>query len=125
MWGTELSIEGVAPALRRSGSHHRGWRIAGIVGGTILGALAVGVVGYSVATAPASLPGRSSLYAFDPDAVGRTEQRAWAAYYLHQWPRLFDDMLRMTRGAFGLSLPQAVYAAYLNTYAQMVWSRQG
>jgi hypothetical protein len=80
---------------------------------------------YSVATAPNVIPGRSPLTAFDAESVGRAEQRAWAAYYLHQWPTLFDLMLRMTRGAFGLSLPQAVYASYLNTYAQVVWSRQG
>jgi hypothetical protein len=78
-----------------------------------------------VATTPKSVPGRSPLTAFDPEEVGRVEQRAWAAYYLHQWPTLFDLMLRMTRSAFGLSLPQAVYASYLNTYAQVVWSRQG
>jgi hypothetical protein len=91
----------------------------------VIGVLILAVVGYSVATTPKSIPGRSPLTAFDPETVGRAEQRAWAAYYLHQWPTLFDLMLRMTRGAFGLSLPQAVYAAYLNTYAQMVWSRQG
>ncbi len=96
-----------------------------MIGGTILGALVVALVGYSIATAPASLPGRSPLYAFNPDAVGRTEQKAWAAYYYRQWPQLFDLMLRMTRGAFGLSLPQAVYASYLNTQAQIVWARQG
>lgn len=87
--------------------------------------LVLAVVGYSVATTPKMIPGRSPLTAFDPEAVGRVEQKAWAAYYLHQWPTLFDLMLRMTRGAFGLSLPQAVYASYLNTYAQIVWSRQG
>jgi hypothetical protein len=53
------------------------------------------------------------------------DQLVWAAYYLHEWPTLFDLMLRMTRGAFGLSLPQAVYASYLNTQAQIVWSKQG
>jgi hypothetical protein len=71
------------------------------------------------------MPGRSPLTGFDPETVGRLEQQAWEAYYLRQWPRLFDLMLRMTRGAFGLSLPQAVYASYLNTYAQVVWARQG
>jgi hypothetical protein len=50
---------------------------------------------------------------------------AWAVYYYKRWPQLFDLMLRMTRSAFGLSLPQAVYASYLNTQAQVVWSRQG
>ena len=114
---------------RNSRPRRRGWRIAGMIGGTTLGALVVALVvalvGYSVATAPASLPGRSPLYAFNPDAVGRTEQKAWAAYYYRQWPQLFDLMLRMTRSAFGLSLPEAVYASYLNTQAQIVWARQG
>jgi hypothetical protein len=49
----------------------------------------------------------------------------WAAYYWRDWPQLFDLMLRMTRSAFGLSLPQAVYASYLNTQAQVTWARQG
>ena len=93
--------------------------------GTVIGVLVLAVVGYSVATTPKAIPGRSPLTAFDAETVGRAEQKAWAAYYLHQWPSLFDLMLRMTRSAFGLSLPQAVYASYLNTYAQMVWSRQG
>jgi hypothetical protein len=38
---------------------------------------------------------------------------------------LFDLMPRMTRSAFGLSLPQAVYASSLNTQAQVTWARQG
>jgi hypothetical protein len=91
----------------------------------VVGVLILAIVGYGAATTPKAIPGRSPLTAFDPEAVGRAEQRAWAAYYLHQWPTLFDLMLRMTRGAFGLSLPRAVYASYLNTYAQVVWSRQG
>jgi hypothetical protein len=103
----------------------RGWRRAGVVLGGIVGVLALAVVSYGVATAPTTIPGRSPLYAFDPEAVGRLEQRAWQAYYLRQWPQLFDLMLRMTRSAFGLSLPQAVYASYLNTQAQVVWARQG
>jgi hypothetical protein len=96
-----------------------------MVFGGVLGALLLLIAGYAVATTPKAIPGRTPLTAFDPEAVGRTEQRAWAAYYLHEWPQLFDLMLRMTRSAFGLSLPQAAYASYLNTEAQMVWSRQG
>ena len=110
---------------RAGGRRLRRWRIAGAVLAAIAGAMLAALAAYSAITAPRSIPGRPPLYAFDAETVGRTEQRAWAAYYLHQWPTLFDLMLRMTRGAFGLSLPQAVYAAYLNTYAQMVWSRQG
>lgn len=107
---------------------HRGmgrWRIVGLAAGALVVGLGVLVVGYSIATAPTALPGRSPLTGFDPVAVGRAEQRAWASYYFREWPQLFDTMLRMIRGAFGLSLPQAVYASYLNTQAQVVWARQG
>jgi hypothetical protein len=121
-----MTVGGFAPAPAQAPRRrHRGWRIAGTLVGSIAGAIVVALVGYSIATTPATRPGRSPLDAFDPDMVGRTEQRAWAQYYWHQWPQLFDSMLRMTRSAFGLSLPQAVYASYLNTYAQVVWSRQG
>ncbi len=41
------------------------------------------------------------------------------------WPTLFDLLLRLTRGQFGLMLPGAVYASYLGTQAQVVWARQG
>jgi hypothetical protein len=104
----------------------RRWvRRLGIASGSIVGVLVLAVVGYSVATAPKTIPGRSPLTSFDPETVGRVEQRAWAAYYLRQWPTLFDLMLRMTRSVFGLSLHQAVYAAYINTDAQIIWARQG
>src|SRR4051812_349374 len=121
-----MSVGGIVPAPSGgTGRRHRGWRIAGGIVGTIFAAIIAALVGYSIATTPSALPGRSPLYAFNPDVVGRAEQRAWAQYYWHQWPQLFDSMLRMTRSAFGLSLPQAVYAAYLNTEAQIIWSRQG
>jgi hypothetical protein len=101
------------------------WRWVGYLFGGLIGALVLAVVGYSVATTPKMIPGRPPLTAFDPETVGRLEQRAWAVYYYKQWPQLFDLMLRMTRSTFGLSLPQAVYASYLNTKAQATWSRQG
>ena len=41
------------------------------------------------------------------------------------WPTLFDLLLRLTRGQFGLSLPKAVYASYVATQAQVVFARQG
>jgi hypothetical protein len=106
-------------------AERRGWRLAGKILGSVLAALVLVVVAYDIATTPTAIQGRSPLTTFDPETVGRLEQRAWAAYYQRQWPQLFDLMLRMTRGAFGLSLPQAVYASYLNTQAQIVWARQG
>jgi len=114
--------QALAPA-RPAGRRWLRW--LGIVLGSVVGVLILAIVGYSVATAPKAVPGRSPLTSFDPEYVGRVEQRAWAAYYLRQWPTLFDLMLRMTRSAFGMSLHQAVYAAYLNTDAQIIWARQG
>lgn len=100
------------------------WRFVTMLG-SALAALVMVVVAYGVVTTPTSIPGRSPLYAFDPEVVGRQEQRAWAYYYYRQWPQLFDVMLRMIRSTFGLSLQQAVYASYLNTQAQVTWARQG
>lgn len=92
------------------------------------GLIALGVAAalyYSATTAPQPAAGRSPLVGFDPETVGRLEQRAWAQYYWRDWVGLFDSMLRMIRGQFGLSLPQAIYAAYENTLAQVAWARQG
>jgi hypothetical protein len=115
----ERLLAPAGPAWRRIGQG------VGILAGGLLGVAILAVIGYAIATTPKAIPGRPPLTAFDPEQVGRQEQRAWQAYYLHQWPQLFNLMLRMTRSAFGLSLPQAVYASYLNTQAQVVWSRQG
>ena len=119
-----MATEGraLAPARPAKG---RGWRLAGKIVGVVLAALIVAIVGYAIVTTPPAIPGRTPLTAFDPETVGRLEQRAWQAYYLRQWPQLFDLMLRMTRGVFGLSLPQAAYASYINTQAQVTWARQG
>ena len=88
-------------------------------------ALGLALAAYSVATTPRTVPGRPPLVAFDPELTGRLEQRAWAAYYYRQWPQLFDQLLRLARSQFGLSLPQALYASYLATQAQVAWARQG
>src|SRR4051794_309023 len=64
--------------------------------GGLVGALALAVVGYSAATTPAAISGHSPLTAFDPQTAGHLEQRAWQAYYLHEWPTLFDLMLHTT-----------------------------
>ena len=100
-------------------------RMLGKILGSVVVALILVIVGYAIATTPTAIPGRSPLTAFDPETVGRLEQRAWAQYYWRQWPQLFDTLLRMTRSTFGLSLPQAVYASYVNTEAQLTWARQG
>jgi hypothetical protein len=66
-----------------------------------------------------------ALNRFDPDALGRLEQRAWAVYYLRNWPTLFRLLFEITRRHFGLSLPQALYATFLATRAQVRFARSG
>jgi hypothetical protein len=85
----------------------------------------VSLLAYGWATAPSQVAGRRPLEAFDPVATGRLEQKGWAAYYWRDWPQLFDLLLRLSRGQFGLSLPQALYVSYIGTQAQIAWARQG
>ena len=107
------------------GRRRQPWRVAAVVASGSLGALLLALVAYDAHTAPAARPDRAPLATFDPETVGRLEQRAWAAYYYRQWPTLFDLLLRLTRGQFDLSLPKAVYASYVATQAQVVFARQG
>src|SRR4051812_13841497 len=94
----QAEIESTGGPSRASGRRWSRRRIAASIVGGLLGALLLAVVAYSVSTAPKSIPGRPPLDAFNAEEVGHLEQEAWAAYYLHQWPTLFDRMLRMTRG---------------------------
>jgi hypothetical protein len=118
---------GVQIARRqRGGGMNRGRRgiLFASLAALVVG-LALAVLAYDAATAPKATSGRPTLQQFGPETVGRLEQRAWAAYYERRWPELFDLLLRLTRGQFGLSLPRAVYASYLATRAQVVFARQG
>jgi hypothetical protein len=51
-------------------------RMLGKILGSVLVALILVIVGYAIATTPPAIPGRSPLTAFDPETVGRLEQRA-------------------------------------------------
>jgi hypothetical protein len=101
------------------------WKLLLVIGAGLLLGLTLALGWYSLATAPQSVPGRSPQRAFDPVKTGRLEQQAWAHYYYRRWPELFDILLRLSRSQFNLSLPQAIYASYLATQAQIVFARQG
>lgn len=75
--------------------------------------------------APPPAPPGTRLAAFEPARLAAQEQAAWEAYYQRQWPRLFWLMLQVMRDQFGLSWAQAIYAAALNTQAQLIFARQG
>jgi hypothetical protein len=54
-------------------------------------------------TAPQRPDGMPAIEAFDPEHVGATEQQAWEAYYHRDWIRLFELLLGLIQGQFGLS----------------------
>src|SRR5688500_12802773 len=80
-------------------------------------ALVVLAVAVRMLTAAPPNAGRAQVD-FDPQRLGAQEQEMWEAYYYRQWPRLFSVLLQVTREQFGLSIAQALYAAYLGTMAQ-------
>jgi hypothetical protein len=59
------------------------------------------------------------MRSFDPRQVAYYEKENWVAYYNKNWLRLLYVSVSMVRAAFGLSLFQAIYAAYLVARAEM------
>ena len=62
------------------------------------------------------------MRSFDPRAVARDETGAWVAYYERRWLALLRCLLSLSRGAFGLTLPQAIVASYYATRAQVAFA---
>ena len=56
---------------------------------------------------------------FNPVKVGQYETANWAAYYQKRWPKLLVYTVGMVKEAFGLTLPQALYGAYLVAKAEI------
>jgi hypothetical protein len=56
---------------------------------------------------------------FDPRQVAYYEKENWVAYYQKRWLRLLLVSVSMVKESFGLSLWQAVYAAYLVARAEI------
>jgi hypothetical protein len=56
---------------------------------------------------------------FDPRKVAHYEKENYVAYYRKEWLKLFRVSVGMVKEAFALSLPQALYAAYLVARAEM------
>lgn len=56
---------------------------------------------------------------FDPRRVAYYEKENWVAYYQKRWLRLLVVSVSMVKESFGLSLWQALYAAYLVARAEM------
>ena len=59
------------------------------------------------------------LAKFDPRRLAYFEKENYVAYYRRRWPRLLVVSISMVKEAYQLSLPQAIYAAYLVARAEM------
>lgn len=64
----------------------------------------------------------SSMRDFDPHKVAHLEKEAWVAYYQKRWFRLLQVIIDLVQTTFGLSFPQALWAGYLNTRAQLAFA---
>jgi len=54
-----------------------------------------------------------AIASFDPVKVGKYETENWVAYYQKDWLRLLRVSVGMVKESFKLSLPQAIFGAYL------------
>ena len=59
------------------------------------------------------------LAKFDPRRLAYFEKENYVAYYRRRWPRLLVVSISMVKEAYQLSLPQAIYGAYLVARAEM------
>jgi hypothetical protein len=58
----------------------------------------------------------------DPRKLARYEKENYVAYYQKDWLKLVRVSVGMVKEAFGLSWPQAVYAAYLIARAEIAFA---
>jgi hypothetical protein len=66
--------------------------------------------------------GSNAHRSFDPNRVGRLECVTWVTYYRRDWPRFLRAAVSVTRHAFGLSWPAALYASWLVLRANQLWA---
>ncbi len=59
---------------------------------------------------------------FDPARIAHFEKENYVAYYQRRWPRLLQVSVSLVREAFGLNLPDGVFAAYLVARAEIAFA---
>jgi hypothetical protein len=59
------------------------------------------------------MPPSDAVSRFDPVKVGQYETANWVAYYQRKWLTLLRVSVGLVKESFQLSLPQAIYGAYL------------
>lgn len=60
-----------------------------------------------------------SWHPFDPQKLARLEKENYVAYYQKDWLKLLRVSIELVKEAFGLSLWQSTYGAYLMARAEM------
>lgn len=64
----------------------------------------------------------SPMRTFNPRRVAYYEKENYVAYYQKDWLKLLRVSVGMVGEAFGLNLPQAIYAAYLVARAEIAFA---
>ena len=64
----------------------------------------------------------SLMWTFDPRKIAHYEKENYVAYYQKRWLRLLRASVGMVKEAFGLSLWQAIYGAYLVARAEIAFA---
>jgi hypothetical protein len=62
------------------------------------------------------------MWTFDPRKIAHYEKENYVAYYQKRWLRLLRASVGMVKEAFGLSLWQAIYGAYLVARAEIAFA---
>jgi hypothetical protein len=68
------------------------------------------------------MPGRSSMWQFDPVAIGRAECDAWVGYYRHDWPLVLRSAVVMVREGFAMRWPRTLLGAWYVLRANQLWA---
>jgi hypothetical protein len=68
------------------------------------------------------MPGRSSMWRFDPVAIGRAECDAWVGYYRHDWPLVLRSAVVMVREGFAMPWPRTLLGAWYVLRANQLWA---
>jgi hypothetical protein len=64
----------------------------------------------------------SPMRTFDPRVVARYEKENYVAYYQKDWLKLLRTSVGLVKASFGLTLPQAIYGAYLVARAEIAFA---
>src|SRR3954466_6642758 len=65
---------------------------------------------------------RSSIWRFDPVAIGRAECDVWVGYYRHEWGLVLRSAVVMVREGFAMPWPRTLLGAWYVLRANQLWA---